>query len=180
MSLRGCLCRLPHHRPLTGSKICASEGVVACLPSLLWTIAGEQGSGQIPKTDVFGKHARKNTGKHPCTWQDLLAARRERELALDGKQSAQKAVKELERFVAALREQWLQEFQSGNNKKADEVLTKLQDAETKLEDAETKLKVAKQELNDAKQEYEQAKASAQAGPAQAGGLLRFCVCSCCC
>ena len=136
---------------------------------------------------MFGKHARKNTGKHPCTWQDLLAARRERELALDGKQSAQKAVKELERFVAALREQWLQEFQSGNNKKADEVLaklqdaeTKLEDAETKLEDAETKLKVAKQELNDAKQEYEQAKASAQAGPAQAGGLLRFCVCSCCC
>ena len=157
------------------------------MPSLLWAIAGEQGSGQIPKTDVFGKHARKNTGKHPCTWQDLLAARRERELALDGKQSAQKAVKELERFVAALREQWLQEFQSGNNKKADEVLaklqdaeTKLEDAETKLEDAETKLKVAKQELNDAKQEYEQAKASAQAGPAQAGGLLRFCVCSCCC
>ena len=68
--------------------------------------------------------------------------------------------------VAALWEQWLQEF-STNKTKADEVNQERKDAETKLEDAKQELNVAETKLQNAQQKYE-AKASAQAGPAQAG------------
>ncbi|CAE7691376.1 unnamed protein product [Symbiodinium sp. CCMP2592] len=109
-----------------------------------------------PKDEQLQKTALEN--------EDLAAARRARD-------RAEATVARLDRVVAALWEQWLPEFQSGNNKKADEVKTQLEDAQTKLEDAKQELNVAKQELNDAKQEYEQAKASAQAGPAQVESTL---------
>ena len=72
-------------------------------------------------------------------------------------------------MVAALWDRWLQEF-NASSEKVDEI-------ETKLKDAETKLEKAKKELEEAEQKYE-AKASVQAGPAQAGGLVRFSRCCC--
>ena len=106
------------------------------------------------QTDVFGKHGRKNTGKHPCTWQDLAAARRARD-------RAESAVVRADKVVAALWDRWLQEYNANNSEKVDEI-------ETKLKDAETKLEKAKKELKEAEQEYKDAKASVPAGRGQAG------------
>ena len=70
-------------------------------------------------------------------------------------ETAQQAVKTL----TAL---WLEELKAGRSDEANA--------------AEARLDKAKKELRDAKYN---AKASVQAGRGQAGGLLRFCVCSCC-
>ena len=126
---------------------------------------------------------RKQTCSANTPWQDLDAARRARDRAESAVVRADKVVTELGDVVAALRRQWLQEFRT-NKTKADEVKQELEDAKQELEDAkqeledaETKLEKAKKELEEAEQKYE-AKASVQAGPAQAGGLVRFSRCCC--
>ena len=136
--------------------------------------SGERGgSGQKPKTDVFGTHAGKST-KHPCARQDLAAARRARELALNENERAENSVKELDKVVAALRRQWLQEFQADNSEKATEAETKLEKAKQELKEAKQELKEAKQELENAETKLEKAKqeCKAQAGAQACRG---FCV-----
>ena len=119
-------------------------------------------------TDVFGKHGGKSTPKHPCTWQELAAARRARG-------SAESVVEELDRVVVALWGRWRQEFQANNSAKADEIETKIDEIEAKREKAKKELEEAKKELKEAEQKYD-TKASVQAGRGPGG----FCVCSCCC
>ena len=114
----------------------------------------------------------KITGKQPCTWQDLAAARRARDRAEKAVVRADNEVTQLGDVVAELRGRWLQASRPDNNKKADEIKQDLREAEQKLNEAETKLETAQQK-------YEEAQAKVQAGRGQAGGLLRFCVCSCC-
>ena len=101
------------------------------------------------------------TGKQPCTRQDL--DRRVRRLAIDEMETAQQAVKTLTAAVQTLTALWLEERQAGPSDEANAL-------KKELEEAEAKLDKAKKELRDAEQKYEQAKASAQAGPAQAGGF----------
>ena len=120
---------------------------------------------------MFGKHGRKITGKQPCTWQDLAAARRQRAVALRGLETAQSRLERAEALAAYLQEQLL-ELKDSSSERANEIKQDLREAEQKLNEAETKLETAQQK-------YEEAQAKVQAGRGQAGGLLRFCVCSCC-
>ena len=109
----------------------------------------------------------KRTGKHPCARQDLAAARRLQKVAINQLETAQQAVDTLQKV-------WLQELEArGNTEEAKE-------AEAKLREAEAKVDKAEQKYEEAQQKYKEAQAKVQAGPAQAAGLLRFCVCSCCC
>ena len=96
-------CRLPLRRPLTQSKTPRRPRVRACcwfallflVPPMvafacwcrtsrcrrqLWRTRLQP----KPQTDVFGKCGGKSTGKHPCTRQDLAAAKRQRDVALSG------------------------------------------------------------------------------------------------
>ena len=140
----------------------ASESAVG-MRFCSWTIADcgrsaaeeQGGSGQTPKADMFGKHGRKITGKHPCTWQDLAVAKRRRNVALSRLERAEE--------LAAYLQKQLLELEDSSSERADEVKQELKDAETKLQDAETKLP----KLEKAEQKYE-AKASVQAGRGQAG------------
>ena len=84
---------------------------------------------------MFGKHGRKITGKHRCTWQDLAAAKRQRDVALSGLERAEERATEMQK-------QWQQALAAGNNLKAEQW-------EKKLEDAEQELKKAKKELKEA-------------------------------
>ena len=161
VGLRFCSLKIPLQTVAFAS---AGAGLAAAEDS-----SGERGSSQNRK------HGGKITPKHPCTRQDLAAARRARELALDGKQRAGNVVKELDGVVSALRRRWLQEFQANNTAKADEVKQELQDAKQELNDAKQELNDAAAKLEKAEQKYE-AKASVRAGRVQAWG---FCWCSCC-
>ena len=105
---------------------------------------------------MFGKP------KHPFTWQDLAAARRVQEVAINQLQTAQQA-------VTVLQEVWIQELRARNTKEAEKAKQELAVAKQELADVETKLGKAKQEVEKAKGA---AKASVQAGRGQAGGLLR--------
>ena len=88
-------------------------------------------------------------------------------MAINQLETAQQAVDTLQKV-------WLQELEArGNTEEAKE-------AEAKLREAEAKVDKAEQKYKEAQQKYEEAQAKVQAGPAQAAGLLRFCVCSCCC
>ncbi|CAE7662492.1 unnamed protein product [Symbiodinium pilosum] len=106
--------------------------------------------------------------------EDLAAARRARELALNENERAENSVKELDKVVAALRRQWLQEFQADNSEKATEAETKLEKAKQELKEAKQELKEAKQELENAETKLEKAKqeCKAQAGAQACRG---FCV-----
>ena len=88
----------------------------------------------------------KRTGKHPCARQDLAAARRARELALD---------------LAAYLQKQLLELEDSSSEKAKEV-------KQELNEAKKELREANREVDKAKQEVEKASASVQAGRVQAG------------
>ncbi|CAE7938328.1 unnamed protein product, partial [Symbiodinium sp. KB8] len=79
----------------------------------------------------------KRTGKHPCARQDLAAARRARELALD--------------LTAYLQKQLL-ELEDSSSEKAEEV-------KQELNEAKKELREANREVDKAKQEVEKASAS---------------------
>ena len=172
MSLRACLCRLNQHRPQPQSKMPRRPCVRACcwfalvflVPQIVAFACWCRTSRcriQLWKTrlrprrqtDVFGKCGGKSTGKHPCTRQDLAAAKRQRDVALSRVERAEERATEMQK-------QWQQALAAGNNLKAEQW-------EKKLEDAEQELKDAKKELKEAEQKYE-AKASVQAGRGQAG------------
>ena len=88
-------------------------------------------------------------------------------MAINQLETAQQAVDTLQKV-------WLQEFEArGNTEEAKE-------AKQELEKAKEEVEKAEQKYEEAQQKYEEAQAKVQAGPAQAAGLLRFCVCSCCC
>ena len=80
-------------------------------------------------------------------------AKRQRDVALRGLERAED--------LTAYWQKQLLELEDSSSEKADEI-------ETKLKEAEAKLEKGKKELKEAEQKYE-AKASVQAGPAQAGG-----------
>ena len=88
----------------------------------------------------------KRTGKHPCARQDLAAARRARELALD---------------LPAYLQQQLPKLEDSSSEKAKEV-------KQELNEAKKELREANREVDKAKQEVEKASASVQAGRVRAG------------
>ena len=88
----------------------------------------------------------KRTGKHPCARQDLAAARRARDLALD---------------LAAYLQQQLLNLEDSSSEKAMQV-------KQELNEAKKELREANREVDKAKQEVEKASASVQAGRVRAG------------
>ena len=123
----------------------------------------------------------RQTGKHPCTRQDLSAARRLQKVAINQLETAQQAVKTAQQAVETLQKVWLQEFEArGNTEEAKEAEAKVEKAKQEREKAKEEVEKAEQKYKEAQQKCEEAQAKVQAGPAQAAGLLRFCVCSCCC
>ena len=94
----------------------------------------------------------KRTGKHPCARQDLAAARRARDLALD---------------LAAYLQQQLLNLEDSSSEKAMQVKQELNEAKKELREANREVDKAKQEVEKAEQKYA-AKASVQAGRVQAG------------
>ena len=115
---------------------------------------------------MFGKCGGKSTGKHPCTRQDLTAAKRQRDVALRGLETAQSGLEAAQDLTAYLQKQLL-ELEDSSSAKAKEAETKLEKAKQELKDAKKELQEAKKELKEAEQKYE-AKASVQAGREQAG------------
>ena len=133
--------------------------------------ANERGGSSQNRKQMCSANG-KRTGKHPCARQDL--ARRVQEVAINQLETAQQSVKTAQQAVDTLQNVWLQEREArGNTEEAKEAKQELEKAKEEVEKAEQKYK-------EAQQKYEEAQAKVQAGPAQAAGLLRFCVCSCCC
>ena len=84
-------------------------------------------------------------------------------MAINQLETAQQAVETLQKV-------WLQEFEArGNTEEAKE-------AEAKVEKAKQEREKAKEEVEKAEQKYKEAQQKCE----EAQGLLRFCVCSCCC
>ena len=114
---------------------------------------------------MFGKHGGKSTGKHPCTRQDLAAARRLQTLAIDELETAQKAVVTAQKAVDALQAVWLQREDGDNNEEAKQAYAKFKEAKDEV--GKAKLEVEKAEAK-VEKATEAVKASFQAGPEQAG------------
>ena len=112
---------------------------------------------------VVGK-AHSCTTKHPCAWQEFGAAKRLRDLSIDAQE-----------FVQA---QWKKAVLANNTEQIKQWRAELKDAEAKVAKAEAKVEKAQQKYDAERLKEEEAKVSA--APAQAGGLVRFCVCRCCC
>ena len=103
-------------------------------------------------------HGGKSTRKHPCTWQDLAAARQVQKVAINELETAQQAVKTL----TAL---WLEELKAGRSDEVNVLKQEVKEAEKKVEKAKQEVEKAKQEVEKAKEE---AKASVGSGRGQAG------------
>ena len=187
MSLRGCLCLQAASAQTADPKavrpgvllVCASAfGSADCGLCPGRAAANERGGSSQNRKQMCSANG-KRTRKHPCARQDL--ARRVQEVAINqletaqqSVKTAQQAVKTAQQAVDTLQNVWLQEREArGNTEEAKEAKQELEKAKEEVEKAEQKYK-------EAQQKYEEAQAKVQAGPAQAAGLLRFCVCSCCC
>ena len=180
MSLRGCLCLQAASAQTADPKavrpgvllVCASAfGSADCGLCPGRAAANERGGSSQNRKQMCSANG-KRTGKHPCARQDL--ARRVQEVAINQLETAQQSVKTAQQAVDTLQNVWLQEREArGNTEEAKEAKQELEKAKEEVEKAEQKYK-------EAQQKYEEAQAKVQAGPAQAAGLLRFCVCSCCC
>ena len=96
-------------------------------------------------------HGGKSTRKHPCTWQDLAAARQVQKVAIN----------ELETLSGL----WLEELKAGRSDEAKVLKQEVKEAEKKVEKAKQEVEKAKQEVEKAKEE---AKASVGSGRGQAG------------
>ena len=116
-------------------------------------------------SDFASKAARRNVEEQ----EDLAAARRVQNVAINELETAQQA-------FTVLQNVWLQEFKAnGNTEEAKQAEAKKDKAKKEVEKAKKELEEAKKELKEAEQKYD-AKASVQAGRGPGG----FCVCSCCC
>ena len=117
-------------------------------------------------------HGGKSTGKHPCTWQDLAAARQVQKVAINELETAQQAAATAQQAVDALQTVWLREFTADNSVKADEAKQEMEKAEKKVAKAKLEVEKAEKKVAKAKLEVEKAKeavkASVHAGPEQAG------------
>ena len=78
-------------------------------------------------------------------------------------------------FVQA---QWKKAVLANSTEQIKQWRAELKDAEAKVAKAEAKVEKAQQKYDAERLKEEEAKVSA--APAQAGGLVRFCVCRCCC
>ena len=136
------------HRKLGAGCLCADhrlgrrchEGLRACC----WCV--------LPLLDHCRLwHGGKSTRKHPCTWQDLAAARQVQKVAIN----------ELETLSGL----WLEELKAGRSDEAKVLKQEVKEAEKKVEKAKQEVEKAKQEVEKAKEE---AKASVGSGRGQAG------------
>ena len=108
-------------------------------------------------SDFASKAARRNVEEQ----EDLAAARRVQNVAINELETAQQA-------FTVLQNVWLQEFKAnGNTEEAKQAEAKKDKAKEEVEKAKKELEEAKKELKEAEQKYA-SKASVQAGRVQAG------------
>ena len=144
MSLRGCLSRLPLRRPLTRRpcvRACCWFALLLLVLQIVLPVgagraaAEERGGSSQNRKQMWSANG-KRTGKHPCTRQDLSAARRLQKVAINQLETAQQAVKTAQQAVETLQKVWLQEFEArGNTEEAKEAEAKVEKAKQEREKA---------------------------------------------
>ena len=113
------------------------------------------------------------------TWQDMY--QQSVVLALKGWERAEKELESATEVLIVARSQWQKAVRDQNQEKQSTWDQNIKEAEKNVDKVKRDVDKAEEQFQKAAERLkeEEAKVSA-AAPAQAGGLMRFCMCSCCC